>query len=406
MNLPYYFAQRILKSSLKGETSSRPVTRLATIGIILGVSAMILSVTIVTGFQKEISNKVTGFMSHIKISGFNMNNSFEEDPISTTQINIKKLQSIEGVKHIQPYAYKAGILKSKSDIQGVVLKGVDSTYDWSFLKDKIVEGKLPQFDSSSTEVLISKSISKKLDLKVHDSFLLFFIQEDKKVRKMTISGIYNTGLSEDFDNLYVIGDLKLIQKINNWKADEVGGYEVIINDFNKLNTVSENIYNQIGYKYNTQTVVEEYPQIFNWLELQNLNVIVIITLITLVAGITMISTLFILVIENSKQIGLLKAMGSPDLLIRKTFLYVSFSILSKGILVGNIIGIGLAYLQHHYKLIKLEESSYYITSVPVNFTVSGIIIINISTIVICVLMMIIPSNAVSKINPIKVLQVE
>ena len=367
---------------------------------------MILSVTIVTGFQQEISNKVTGFMSHIKISGFNMNNSFEEDPISTTQINIKKLQAIEGVKHIQPYAYKAGILKSKSDIQGVVLKGVDSTYDWSFLKDKIVEGKLPQFDSSSTEVLISKSMSKKLDLKVDDSFLLFFIQEDKKVRKMTISGIYNTGLSEDFDNLYVIGDLKLIQKINNWKADDVGGYEVIINDFNKLNTVSENIYNQIGYKYNTQTVVEEYPQIFNWLELQNLNVIVIITLITLVAGITMISTLFILVIENSKQIGLLKAMGSPDILIRKTFLYVSFSILSKGILIGNIIGIGLAYLQHHYKLIKLEESSYYITSVPVNFTISGIIIINISTIVICVLMMIIPSNAVSKINPIKVLQVE
>ncbi|HOS49709.1 MAG TPA: ABC transporter permease [Bacteroidia bacterium] len=405
MNLSKVLAGRILSHSNDSGKTGKPVIVIAIIGIALGVLAMLLSVMIVTGFRNEISGKVTGFMSHMRIHKFDSNNSFEDVPISKNAAFISSVKSIEGIKSIQPYAYKAGILKTKEEIQGIVLKGIDKDFDKSFFSEKMTAGKFPDLnDSTNQQVAISKTLSEKLNLKVGDSFLVFFIQQDKKVRKLIVSGIYNTGLNEDFDNIYILCNLDLIRKINNWEKDEIGGYEVNLSSLDLLDKVSKEVYQRVDYQTNVQTIRDIYPQIFNWLDLQNLNVIVIITLISLVAGITMISTLLILVLENSRQIGLLKALGAEDKLINITFRKVAASILLRGMMWGNILGLGLAFLQWKFHFIGLDESSYYISSVPVNFTLSGIAIINITTYVICMLMLLIPGKIISKINPIKVLR--
>jgi lipoprotein-releasing system permease protein len=381
------------------------VVTIAITGIALGIMAMLLSVMVVTGFRNEISDKVTGFMAHLRIHKFDANNSFEDSPISNNQPYLEKLRQTLGIKKVQAFANKACILKAKDEIQGVVLKGVDQNFDWSFFKNKIIEGSVPKLGpETSSEVVISKNLAQKLQLKLGDSFLVFFIRKDRKVRKLKITGIYNTGLSEEFDNIYLLCDLRLIRQVNNWKPDEVGGFEVILNNFNELDKIAPVVYSTVGYQLNVQTIKEINPQIFNWLELQNLNVWVIIALITLVAGITMISTLLIIVLENSRHIGLLKAMGASDQLVSKTFRYISLKILFKGLVIGNIAGMGLAFLQNKFGFITLAEESYYLTKVPVNFSLSGWLLINTATIVICLSMMLIPSRIISKIKPIRVLR--
>ena len=407
MPLNQLLANRITKSTTKSASTSKPVVLFAIGGIGLGVMAMILSVMIVTGFRNEISNKVIGFMSDFRINQFDTNNSFEEIPCGINQPFVKQIKALSFVQNIQPYAYKAGILKAKEDIQGIVLKGVDKSFDWTFFKSKLIEGEIPLFsDSLSEQVLISKSVAKKLKLKTGDRFLVFFIQKDRKVRRLKVSGIYNTGLSEDFDNVYLLCDLHLIQKINSWSDKEVGGFEISLKENTDLDFATTQISQKIGYDFNLKSTKEIYPQIFNWLELQNLNVLVIITLITLVAGITMISTLLILVLENSKQIGLLKALGASDKLISKTYQLVGSRLLVRGMLAGNIVALLFAVIQIKFGIISLSEESYYISKVPINFTWTGIILINTSTYVICMLMLIIPSKVISNISPIKVLRFE
>ena len=406
MNLPYFLSKKIIRGSLNKDTSARPAVRLAILGILLGITAMICSITVVTGFKNEITNKVTGFMAPLRICGFDNNNSFEENPISINTVPISKINKIKGITHTQIYAYKAGIIKTKSEIQGTVLKGVGNDFNWDFFKSKIISGRIPNFNNQTQEVLISKSLAAKLKININDEFLLFFIQKDKKVRKVKISGIYNTGLSEEFDNLYLLCDIKLIQKINNWNDDQVGGVEVFIDDLNNLPSLSNKLYQATGFKLNTVTIKELYPQIFNWLELQNLNVIVIISLITLVAGITMISTLFIIVMESSKQIAVLKSLGANENVISKTFLYIAIYILFRGMVLGNILGIGITFLQSKYHIIKLSEADYYVSSVPVNLTFNGLAFINLTTFLLCIVMMLIPSKSISAIDPVKVLKAE
>ncbi len=407
LNLPKYISKKILNTHSKNKSTSKPVVNIAITGIALGVMAMLLSVMIVTGFRNEITNKITGFMADIRLSKFDSNNSFEEQPLTIQKSLIDSITHIKGVERVQSYAYKACILKATDDIQGVVLKGADGDFNWSFFKDKLVDGVLPNFnDSINNEVLLSSSIAKKLKLKTGNSFLVFFIQKDRKVRKLKISGLYNSGLSDDFDKLYVICNMNLIRQVNNWKVNEVGGYEIFANRFSLLDQVSDNVYKAAGIEFNTQTIRELYPQMFNWLDLQNLNVIVIITLISLIASVTMISTLLILILENSKQIGLLKSLGANDQLIAKTFMNVALNIILKGMFIGNFIAIGFALLQTKYGLISLSEESYYLSKVPVNITFSGIIMINLGTLLICTLILFIPLKVISKIQAIKVLHFE
>ncbi|MBL0095613.1 MAG: ABC transporter permease [Bacteroidetes bacterium] len=380
--------------------------RIAITGIILGTVAMLISIMVVTGFRNEITRKVTGFVADYRISAFNNNASFEEAPVKLEENKISVIKKIDGVRHLQPFALKAGLLKSENDIQGVVLKGVDQDFEPGLFKEKLIAGDMINFPDSSysKEVLVSENISKKLNLKTGDSFLLFFIQEEKKVRKLTVKGIYNTGLSEEFDNLYLLCDLRLIQQINNWENGEAGGYEVFANaDANKT-LLFEKIYATAGYELNTQSTKELYPQLFNWLELQNLNVIVIIGLITLVAAITMTSTLLVLVMENTREVGILKAIGATDSFIGKIFGTVAFYILLKGLLIGNIISLGLAWIQVKTGILTLPEESYYLSKVPINFSVTGWLIINGIVIGTGALVMLIPAKIVSGIHPIRVLR--
>lgn len=405
MNLSKLLADKIYQSNSDSKKTAKPVVIIAISGIALGVISMLLSVMVVTGFKNEISDKVTGFMSAIRIHQLANNNSFEEIPISSNQKYLQEIRNIKGVTSIQNYAHKAGILKAKDEIQGVVLKGIDNTFDWSFFKNKITQGdKIDVNNSNKNEALVSKNLCEKLNLKVGDSFLIFFIQEDRKVRKFIVKGIYNTGLSEDFDNLYIFCPMSLIQKVNNWDSNQVAGFEIKTDNLNHLDTITKEIYDKVDYQTNVQNVKELYPQIFNWLELQNLNVIVIIVLISLIAGTTMISTLLILILENRRPIGLLKALGASDQTLSETFLKLSSKILIRGLLIGNMVGLGLAYLQLQTGFITLDETSYYIKSVPINFSYTGIILINLGTYIICMLMLLIPGKIISKINPIESLR--
>ncbi len=406
MSYEYFIAKGFISGGKNNQRFNKPVIVAAIISVALGIAVMIIAVMIVTGFRNEISQKVTGFVSPIRLNVFDSNNSFEESPLTKSELLEQQIKQVKGVKHIQTYSTKAGILKTQTELQGIVMKGVDNNFDWSFFNDKIIAGDKLHFstDSSNNKVLISENVSRKLNLKLHDKFLVFFIQHEKKIRKFEIAGIYNTGLSDEFDNIFILCDIRQIQSVNDWSVEQIGGYEIMVDDFGKVDEVAVAIYQSVGFEYNTQTAKELYPQIFNWLDLQNINVAIILTLMVMVTSIAMISTLLILILENTVSIGLLKALGAQDKSLRKVFIYLAGYIILQGAFWGNVIGLGLCWIQHHFGLIKLDQASYYMPVVPVSFTVSAWLLINIGAIIICTLMLIVPSAVIAKISPVKVLR--
>lgn len=405
MNFESFIAKKILRGNTGSSGMSNPVIRIATFGIALGMAVMIIAVMVVTGFRNEITEKVIGFGSHIRINNFDSNNSYEEIPIETNAPFVTKVKQHPEVKHVQMYATKAGILKTENEIQGIVLKGVDGQYDWSFFKDKMKEGTIPVTDGNGTtpEVMISQKTANQLQLKKGDHIIVYFIEQPPRIRKFLISGIYATGLDE-FDNLYVYCGIDVIRKLNNWTPLQAGGFEISIHDFSKLDEVNEEIYKIAGYQYYTQSIREQYPQMFHWLDLQNINVVIIIGLILLIAGISMISTLLIIILENATLIGLLKTMGSADKSIRKIFIYIAFPVIGAGILAGNILGIGLCLLQWKFGIVTLPQESYYVSQVPVNFSAYHLLLLNAGTIVACILMLLGPSAVIGRIQPARVIR--
>jgi lipoprotein-releasing system permease protein len=406
VNVELFIAERIISKSKAN--FSKPIVRLGVISVALGLSVMIISVAIVIGFQQQIRDKVIGFGSHIVITSFQVNTSFEPSPISINQPFYSTLDSLPGVRHIQVFATKAGIIKTDDQIEGVVLKGVGPDYSWSFFKEKMVEGTIFKvLDSVVTDdVIISKSLSSRLKLKTGDPLRMYFVGGDEmkpRGRKFNICGIFETGLDE-FDKLYVFGDIGHIRKLNNWNADEVGGFEVLIDDYNRIDEMGELVYNFIGYNFDSKTIKQLQPQIFEWLSLQDINVVVIIALMVLVAGITMISTLLILILEKTNMIGLLKAFGTQNRSIRKVFIYNAVYIIGKGLLWGNFIAIGLCLLQLKTGIFKLNQESYYISQVPINLQISHLLIINFGTLLICTLMLIIPTFIITRISPLKAIR--
>lgn len=406
MNFELFIAGRIFSKSKSN--FSHPIVRLGIISVALGLSVMIIAVSIVTGFQQQIREKVIGFGSHITITNFEVNTSLEPSPLSKHQLFYPSLDTLSGIKHIQVFATKAGIIKTDDQIEGVILKGVDSNYDWSFFENKIIEGDhIILSDSLKTDdVIISKNLASRLMLSLGDPLYMYFIIQDEmqpRGRKFNISGIFETGL-EEFDKLYIIGDIYHIQKLNKWEDDQVGGFEVLINDFNQIDKMGELVYQHIGYELNSKTIKQQYPQIFEWLSLQDMNVIVIISLMVLVAGITMISTLLILILEKTNMIGTLKAFGTRDLSIRKIFLYNALYIIGKGLIWGNAIALGLSILQLKTGIFKLNQESYYVSEIPVNLQLSHFLIINAGTIIVCTLMLIIPTYIITRITPIKAIR--
>jgi lipoprotein-releasing system permease protein len=412
MNLPYFIANRLIKGRREGTSFSRPINVIAIVGIAMGLAVMILAVAILTGFKQQIRQKVVGFGSHIQIMNFDSNISFETTPISDTQTFIPRIKQIPGISHIQVFATKAGIIRTDEDIQGVVLKGIGSDFDWSYFKSNMVDGSVFSVSDTgrSDKVIISKQISDMLRLKTGDSFAMLFIQDPPRMRKFTISGIYETSL-EEFDKMYVFCDIGHIKKLNGWRDDQVSGFEVYIDKFDKLDELTTAVRDAIGYriteedtKFKVSNIRIRYPQIFDWLNFQDINVIIIIMLMLIVAGFNMISGLLILILEKTNMIGVLKSLGAEDLTIRRVFLYQAAYLIGKGLFWGNFIGIGLAYLQQRTGLITLDPSSYYIKTVPVNLQLSHIILLNAGTMAAIIIMLLVPSQLISRITPVKAIK--
>jgi len=412
MNLPYFIAERLIKGRREGTSFSRPINVIAVIGIATGLAVMILAVSTLTGFKKAIREKVVGFGSNIQIMNFDSNLSLETVPISDTQEFIPAIQKIPGIKHVQVFATKAGIIKTSEEIQGVVLKGIGSDYDWTYFKSNLVEGSVfTVTDTGRTDkVVISKRISDMLKLRTGDSFVMHFIQDPPRMRKFTVSGIYETSL-EEFDMMYVFCDIGHIKKLNGWSDDMVSGFEIFIDDFDKLDEMTLAVRDAIGYKlteeetkFKVVSIRSKYPQIFDWLNFQDINVIIIIILMLVVAGFNMISGLLILILEKTNMIGVLKALGSEDSTIRRVFLYQAAYLIGKGLLWGNVIGIGLAFLQLKTGLLTLDPTSYYIKTVPVNLELSHILLLNFGTMAAIIIMLLVPSQLISRITPVKAIR--
>ena len=393
-------------------TFSRPVNRIVIAGIALSITVMILAFAILTGFKQEIRNKIAGFSGHIQVLNFDSNYSFETAPISSEQDFISALDDHKGIVNIQVFATKAGIIKTGENIQGVVLKGVGTDYDWRFFRKNLVEGSVLSLNDSlrSDGVIISKSISGMLNLELDDDFAMYFVQDPPRVRKFTVKGIYETSV-ELMDEMYILGDIKHIRRLNGWEEDQVSGFEIFISNFNDITQISFDTREAIGYQFDENqeklkvtNLRIKYPQILDWLNFQDTNVIVIVVLMLLVAAFTMISGLLILILEKTNMIGILKALGSDNKLIQKIFLSQAAYITGTGLLWGNITGYGLALAQKKFQLISLDPSSYYLTTVPVNIDILHIISLNLGTISIILLMLLIPSRLVSSISPVRAIK--
>jgi len=410
LNLELFIAKRI-SGNYKGNLS-RPFINIAVISIALGLAVMIISVAILTGFQNEIRNKIVGFCSNIQVTNYDANTSYEYTPVNKEGMASLRGMSSPGIKHVQVFGIKAGIIKTNDQIQGVILKGVGSDFDWSFFRSKLVEGRtftVTNHEQSNTnneqritknEILISRYIANKLKLKLNDNLIMYFIQDPPRVRKFKICGIYETGL-EDFDKLYVISDIAHIQKLNNWTPEQVSGFEILLNNYKDLDRIYNYVYRNIGYSLNAQTVKQLYPEIFDWLELMDMNVVIIMVVMFLVSGITMISTLLVLILEKTNMIGILKALGIRNISIRQIFLYNAAYIIIKGLIWGNLLALSFCFVQYYYKIIKLPQESYYVSYVPVNINFLHILMLNAGTLILSTLILIIPSYIITRINPVK-----
>ena len=415
MNFPLFIAKKIYSDNEDKRKVSKPAIRIATIGVAIGLAVMIVSVAVVLGFKHTIRDKVVGFGSHIQVGNFLTQQTTLEYPIAIDDSVMNMLKKIDGVKHVQRYATKQGILKTDSDFLGVVLKGVAQEFDTTFIHQNMVSGSIPQFSDSanSNNILVSKIMADQLRLKTGQRLFAYFIDDNGvRMRKFNIAGIYETNLTQ-YDKAICFTDLYTTVKLNGWKADQVSGAELTVNDFDKVDD-TENILidrvNRTTDKYNetysSKTIRDINPQIFSWLDLLDLNVWIILALMVAVAGVTMISGLLIIILERTTMIGVLKALGARNKTIRHTFLWFAVFIIGKGLLLGNIIGIGLILLQRYTGLVKLDPATYYVSTVPAEFNLPLIIALNLATLLICVFVLIGPSYLISHIHPAKSMRYE
>jgi len=406
LKLELYLSRKFLKGNK--QNFSRPVIVVSIFGIALSVAVMLLTVSITFGFKKSITEKVIGFGGHIQIGNFDLNNSFQSNPIEKNYHLEKLITEINGVKHVQVFGYKAGMIKTDHQIQGIVLKGVGRDFDWSFINKNLIKGNIIKFNDStkSSEVIVSQYIADKLNLNLKDKLKTYFIVDEQlRGRSFNIAGIYETGL-EEFDKKILFADIAHVQKLNNWDTTFVDGYEVIIDDINNIEKIGTDVYQTLGYQFNSKSIKELHPEIFDWLSLTDMNVIVILIIITLITSITIISTLMITILERANTIGLLRALGANIVLIRKIFIYNALYIISKGVFWGNLIALSISFIQIKTGILKLDKASYYIDKVPVNISLMHYTIVNFGIIILCTAILLIPSYLISKISPAKVIRYE
>ena len=370
---------------------------------------MLFSVATGVGLQKKIKEKVSGFNGDIQITYYDSNNSkVTVSPISTEQPFYPDFKEVENVERLQVFATKAGIIRTPNEFEGIILKGVGKDFDWAFFEDYLVSGNLPSWgERAGDQVLLSEKTSNRLQLQPGDEFHMFFVKDDPNMapnsRKFKVAGVYNSGF-EEFDETFMIGDIRHIQRMNKWQENEVGGFEVFVKDFSSLQTTGNEVYNAIDPALNAFTVEEKYPSIFEWLSLFDTNIVVIIGIMVLIAGINMITALLVLILERTQMIGILKALGNSNWSIRKIFLYNASFLIGKGLLWGNLIGLGLLMIQRYFGVISLNPETYYVDEAPVYISVPAVLSINIGTLLLCLLMLLIPSLIVSKISPVKAIK--
>ncbi|MDR2817013.1 MAG: ABC transporter permease [Proteiniphilum sp.] len=415
MNAELFIARRIYKGDKKNSKRvSSPAIKIAIAGIALGLAVMIAAVCIIVGFKKEVRAKVVGFGSHIRITAFESTSSYEHTPISFSDTLAAILSANPNIRHFQEFITKPGIIKTGDDFMGVVLKGVSEGYDWDFFRKNMLEGTVIQPNDTVTgnRAIISKEIADKLRLKTGDSFTCYFIQEPVRARRFHISGIYSTNF-EDYDKLYVIVENDVLSTLNGWDAGMVSGIEVLVRDYNNLDRIAQDLFfemasykDRLGNALYSRSIKDVNPMIFNWLNLLDMNVWVIIILMLVVSGFTMISGLLIIILERTNMIGMLKSMGARDFSIRKVFLYLSAFLIGQGMLWGNIIVLAFCFIQDKFQLLKLDPSTYYLSAVPVDLNPLYIILLNIGTLVVSLLMMIVPSYLVARITPAKSIRFE
>lgn len=408
MNLPFFLAKRIYTNNTDKTRVDRPAIRIAIAGVAVGLAVMLVSVSVVFGFKHTIRNKVVGFGSHIQVANFMTLQASEQYPIQMGDSMLRVLRSIPGVRNVQRFAMKQGILKTNNDFLGVAFKGIAADYDTTFIHQHLVAGAIPHFSDSAgkQQVVISQAIADQLNLKLGDKVFAYFIDNTGvKARRFTVAAIYQTNLSQ-YDKVTCFIDFYTAVKLNAWETDQASGAELTVKDFDRLSETAARVVNKVnrtvdryGETYSSQTIQEMNPQIFSWLDLLDLNVWIILGLMLSVAGVTMISGLLIIILERTAMIGILKAVGARNVTIRRTFLWFAVFTIGKGMLIGNLIGIGLIALQHYTGLVKLNPATYYVSTVPVEFNLPVWLLLNVVTLLVSVFVLIAPSYLVSKINP-------
>jgi len=411
LNYELFIAKRIIAAKQYKSSVSSPIIKIAIIAITIGIVIMMIAISTGIGLQLKIREKLAGFNGHIQITNFDTNNSgITLMPVSKNQDFYPNFSNVEAVNKVQVFATKAGIIRTETDFEGIIFKGVSNDYDWSFFEEYLVKGTLPNYSAEvSYEVLISSEISNRLKINLGDEFNMLFVKDNPTkapwLRVLKVVGIYNSGFQE-FDENFVISDIRHIQKMNKWKEDEVGGFEVFISDFDTIDESSQEVYEQTASTLNSQSIVEKYPEIFEWINLFDTNIYVIIVIMVLVAGINMITALLVLILERTQMVGILKALGSTNMSIRKVFLYNASYLILRGLFWGNLIGLLILFAQKYGNFISLDPTTYYVNTVPIYIDFRYILLLNIGTLFLCFLMLIVPSVIVSKISPVKSIKFE
>ncbi|SEW19891.1 lipoprotein-releasing system permease protein [Chitinophaga sp. YR573] len=408
MRLSFLVARRIAFN--RSSSFSRFIINIAVLATAISVAVMIMAIALVNGFQQTIQQKIFSFWGHIHITQYQPNAGplTEQIPFQGDPAMVARLKNIEGINTVNAYASKSAIIKAEKDIEGVIFKGVDRQYNWQHLQQFFVEGGPIRYKDSSysPEIVISVSLAKELQVKLHDPLIVYFIQgngQAPRARKLTISGIYKTSI-EEYDKTYIIGDLELVRKLNNWQPGDVGGYEMFVDDYKKMNAISIKADAVMPDKLFIRTIKEIYPNVFDWLQLQNQNEIIILIIMTIVAIINMITAILILILERTNMIGIIKALGMRNWNIQKIFIYQAGYIVLAGLILGDILGIGIVALQQKTGFFKLSEESYYMSVAAVSLHWWEVLLINAGTFIICLLVLIIPSMVIRRITPMKAIQ--
>lgn len=409
MNLEYFIAKRLITAKHFKSSISSPIIKIAIAAIAIGMIMMIISVATGVGLQQKIREKISAFNGHIIISNYDNNQSeVTLAPVSKTQGFYPKFSSVPEVNHVQAIATKAGIIRTETAFEGIILKGVGTDYKWKDINEFLVSGSLPNFSNNlNQEVLISQFLANRLNLKVGDKFNTFFIKEDQNqlpnIRRFQIKGIFDSGFQE-FDATYIISDIRHIQRMNKWNPNQVGAFEVFVNDFDQIQTTGEAVYQQTASTIDTKTIIEKYSYIFEWLKLFDFNIIVILAVMILVATINITVALLVLILERTQMIGMLKALGANNCSIRKIFLYNTLYLIVRGLFWGNLIGVSLLLIQQYFGIIKLNPENYYVSQAPVYLSFVHILLLNILTISVCFIVLLIPSYIITKISPVKAIR--